>query len=175
MTEKNNFKCSAGRHITFASDLLLRSVQVRMSSEADLFWFGMTLTFNYVAIDTIIVLIRSIELPSTTPRHPVRESKRERERTRHGKHKQPLQTQYSLHGQALEAVDNAKYLGLSISKDLNWNAHISSITAKANRTLGFVKRNVKTRNEETKELAYKTMVRPQVEYASSVWTPPGLL
>ena len=46
-----------------------------------------------------------------------------------------------------------------------------TITGKANKTLGFVKRNVKTRNEAVKELAYKTLVRPPVEYVSSVWSP----
>ena len=85
--------------------------------------------------------------------------------------KQPLQSQYTLHGQVLESVDSAKYLGVTISQDLNWNNHINNIIGKANRTLGFVKRNVKTRNEPVKELAYKTLVRPQVEYASSIWNP----
>ena len=83
----------------------------------------------------------------------------------------PLRSQYTLHGQILESTDSAKYLGINISEDLNWNNHIHEITSKANRTLGFVKRNVKTRNESVKELAYKTLVRPQVEYASSVRNP----
>ena len=83
----------------------------------------------------------------------------------------PLLSHYTLHGQVLESTDSAKYLGINISKTLNWNYHINEITNKANRTLGFVKRNVKTRNEAVKELAYKTLVRPQVEYASSVWNP----
>ena len=86
--------------------------------------------------------------------------------------KHPLNTQYSLHGQVLEATDTAKYLGVSIAKDLSWNDHISSITAKANRTLGFVKRNVRTNTEKVKELAYKALVHPQVEYASPVCPPP---
>ena len=73
--------------------------------------------------------------------------------------------------EVLESTDSAKYLGINISNDLNWNHHIDEITSKANRTLGFVKRNVKTQNEYVKELAYKTLVRPQVEYASSVWNP----
>ena len=49
-----------------------------------------------------------------------------------------------LHGQALEAADHTKYLGVDISKDLSWNTHINQITANANRTLGFLKRNIKT-------------------------------
>ena len=83
----------------------------------------------------------------------------------------PFQSQYTLHGQTLESVDSAKYLGVTISQDLNWNKHINNITGKANRTLGFIKRNVKTKNESVKELAYKTLVRPQVEYASTIWSP----
>ena len=43
--------------------------------------------------------------------------------------------------------------------------------AKADRTLGFVKWNVKTKNKAVREPAYKTLVRPQVEYASPVWWP----
>jgi hypothetical protein len=35
----------------------------------------------------------------------------------------------------------------------------------------FVKRNVKTNSIKTKELAYKTYVRPKVEYCSVVWDP----
>lgn len=87
------------------------------------------------------------------------------------KSRHPIISQYTLHGEILEAVDCAKYLGVSISKDLSWNTHINEITKKANRTLGFVKRNIKTKNQSVKELAYKTLVRPQVEYASTVWSP----
>ena len=82
-----------------------------------------------------------------------------------------LYTQYALHGQVLESTNTAKYLGVTLSKELSWNEHINSVTAKSNRTLGFVERNVKTKNEKVKELAYKTLVRPQVEYASPVWPP----
>ena len=48
---------------------------------------------------------------------------------------------------------------------------LANITGKANRTLGFIKRNVKTKNESVKDLAYKTLVRLQVEYASTIWSP----
>ena len=83
----------------------------------------------------------------------------------------PFQSQYTLHGQTLESVDSAKYLVVTISQDLNWNKHINNITGKANRTLGFIKSIVKTNNESVKELAYKTLVRPQVEYASTICSP----
>ena len=40
----------------------------------------------------------------------------------------PIRHQYVLHDQVLEAVDHAKYLGLEISHDLNWNTHIQNLT-----------------------------------------------
>ena len=68
-------------------------------------------------------------------------------------------------------MDAAKYLGVTISKDLSWNTHINNITSTANKTLGFVKRNVVTTNKDIETMAYNSLVRPQVEYASAVWSP----
>ena len=85
--------------------------------------------------------------------------------------RQSTHSRYTLHGEILESVDCALYLGVSISTDRSWNTHISQITSKANRTLGFVKRNVRTKNQSVEELTFRTLVRPRVEYASTVWSP----
>ena len=87
------------------------------------------------------------------------------------KKKIPLDTQYILHGTVLEAVSSAKYLGVTLSDDLSWNTHIDNITKKASQTLGFIRRNLKVRSEKVKLAAYKTLVRPQLEYCSPVWSP----
>ena len=42
---------------------------------------------------------------------------------------------YSLEGTVLENVDNIKYLGMTISKDLKWNTHVSNVCTKTNRIL----------------------------------------
>ena len=70
-------------------------------------------------------------------------------------------------------MDSAKYLGVTISKDLSWNTHINNIPASANRTLEFVKRSIKIKkkSKEVRSLAYNSHVSPQIEYASSVWSP----
>ena len=83
----------------------------------------------------------------------------------------PIKTKYFLHGIELESVPSATYLGVDISETLSWTPHISRITKKANQTLGFLRRNIKIQNENVKAVAYKTMVRPQLEYASAVWSP----
>lgn len=87
------------------------------------------------------------------------------------KNKHVIKNKYYLHGQALEPVTHAKYLGLDLSTELSFNTHITRITTNANKSLGFIKRNISTNNQKVKELAYKTLVRPQVEYASTVWNP----
>ena len=49
-----------------------------------------------------------------------------------------VQVSYKLEGTVLENVDSFKYLGVTITKDLKWNTHISNVCTKANRTLGFL-------------------------------------
>jgi len=71
----------------------------------------------------------------------------------------------------LESVDKAKYLGVTISEDLKWESHINNICDKANKTLGFLRRNLNIGSTSVKEQAYKSLVRPSLEYACSVWDP----
>ena len=80
-------------------------------------------------------------------------------------------TQYILHGQPLQTVSQAKYLGITITSDLRWNAHINSISSKANRSLGFLRRNLKVSSIQIKTLAYFTFVRPILENSCTVWDP----
>ena len=67
-----------------------------------------------------------------------------------------------------------KYLGVTISDDLSWSTHTDNITKSANQTLGFLKRNIRVHNKDLKSVAYKTLVRPQLEYASTVCPHPPL-
>jgi hypothetical protein len=46
-----------------------------------------------------------------------------------------------LHDYKLEVTTDGKYLGVTISNDLSWATRISNISAKANRTIGFLRRN----------------------------------
>ena len=82
-----------------------------------------------------------------------------------------LKHTYLLHNHPLAHVDSAKYLGVTITSDLNWNKHVNNIANKANQTLSFLKRNLQINDTRLKTTAYQTLVRPQLEYASSVWDP----
>ena len=43
----------------------------------------------------------------------------------------PIPYQYELSGQVLEEAKDAKYLGVTVSDDLEWTKHIDVITSKA--------------------------------------------
>ena len=47
--------------------------------------------------------------------------------------------------------------------------------SKANRTLGFLRRNLLACPQDVKESAYIGLVRPVLEYGSSVWDTSGIL
>ena len=55
---------------------------------------------------------------------------------------------------------------------MRWNTHVSNVCTKANRTLGFLRRNLYSCPQEVKEEAFKGLVRPVLDYGSSVWPPP---
>ena len=85
-----------------------------------------------------------------------------------------IQVNYTLEGTVLANVESRKYLGVTITNDLQWNTHISNVCTKANRTLGFLRRNLYSCPPDVKEAAYKGLVRPVLEYGSSVWDPHTL-
>jgi len=78
---------------------------------------------------------------------------------------------YHIHNAQLSIVNQCKYLGIVIQSDLRWNSHVDHITTKANRTLAMLKINIKLVPSKIKDKSYKSLVRPQLEFASSVWAP----
>ena len=78
---------------------------------------------------------------------------------------------YTLHQQKLEQVQSAKYLGITITDNLDWGQHVSEISCKATKTMRFLRRNLALAPRHTKEVAYKTLVHPQLEYAATIWNP----
>ena len=77
---------------------------------------------------------------------------------------------YTMMGQPITSVTRRhKYLGVELDSKLTWNEHISAITGKPNSSLGFLRRNLYNCSEQIKTKAYYSLVRPNLEYACSVW------
>lgn len=106
----------------------------------------------------------------------------------------PINSDYSIHGCQLDPAtdylptakrklahnrapadkslpNTAKYLGVYINSKLSWNHHVDAITKKARSTLWFLNRNTAHCSRDIKQYCYHTYVRPQLEYASTVWSP----
>ena len=58
---------------------------------------------------------------------------------------------------------------------ITWGQHVSEISTKATKTLGFLRRNLAFAPRSTKEVAYKTLVRPKLGYATPIWSPHSKL
>ncbi|XP_072178807.1 uncharacterized protein [Diadema setosum] len=82
-----------------------------------------------------------------------------------------VQHMYHLNNAPLEFVESVKYLGVTITSDLKWTQHINNTVSKANIVLAFLRRNLRIKSSDIKATAYKTLVRPIVEYASTVCDP----
>ena len=81
---------------------------------------------------------------------------------------------YKIGPDLLTPVDSYPYLGVTISSDLRWNIHINNVCARAARTLNLIRRNIYRCSTDSKSLAYTSLVRPHLEYASGVWDPHTL-
>ena len=62
-------------------------------------------------------------------------------------------------------------MGVTLSKDLTFDAHKGNITKKSSRMLSSIQINFKGSPSHLKELAYLTLVRPDLEYTSVVSDP----
>ena len=88
------------------------------------------------------------------------------------KKKFPFTYHYHIDANKLDWVSLHRDLGLLTSDALSWNYHIANMTAKANSTLGLIKRTCRDVNDVTTlKTLYSSLMRPKVEYASQVWNP----
>jgi ribonuclease P/MRP protein subunit RPP40 len=84
------------------------------------------------------------------------------------------QNQYTMNGHILEKNIIEKDLGVLISNYLEWKHQVKSAVNKANRKLGMIKHTFSYLGDNTFNLLYKSIVRPHLEYASTVWSESSL-
>ena len=78
---------------------------------------------------------------------------------------------YYLSGQELEIVAKERDLGVIVCKDTNWVEHLTAIVSKANRMLGFLKRNCAgILDSKALKLLYLSLVRLHLSYCFGLRT-----
>lgn len=78
---------------------------------------------------------------------------------------------YYLDNVCLQSIDSYKYLGVHITSNLAWDAHVGYIANNSNKMLGYFRRNFHNAPSSLKLLLYKILVRSKLDHASSIWDP----
>ena len=72
---------------------------------------------------------------------------------------------------SLSNVQEANYLGVTLTSDMTWASHISSVASKAHQRLGSIRRNLWGAPYKHRATAYTSLVRPKLEYCAAIWDP----
>ena len=83
----------------------------------------------------------------------------------------PPEKKHTFFGDEREQVEDISYLGITLTSKLKWDQHVSTVSSKASKVLGVVRRNLYNCPRSVRETAYKTLVRPTLEYGSAAWDP----
>ena len=71
----------------------------------------------------------------------------------------------------LQESESEKDLGITIDNKLSFKQHVHQCTAKANRTVGIIRRSFTNLSDKIFVSLYTSLVRPSLEYGQSVWNP----
>lgn len=85
--------------------------------------------------------------------------------------KEPLEFSYTINTAYIKKTNQVKYLGVTITNSLTWETHIENVCSNALKKLAFLKRKLRRTSSTVKLTAYKTLVRPKLEYADLIWSP----
>jgi len=78
---------------------------------------------------------------------------------------------YILFGTILQTVSSVTDLGITFTDKLSFEAHLTKIIKKAYHRSILVLNNINSSNPKIFSLAFKSYVRPILEYASIIWSP----
>ena len=83
----------------------------------------------------------------------------------------PITSYLTQDGQPIMEKTNVRDLGVKLSNDAKFEAHIVDIVKKARCTLAWILRTFISRDKNTLLTLYKYLVRPNLEYCCQLWNP----
>nr|CAH7723713.1 unnamed protein product [Callosobruchus chinensis] len=81
----------------------------------------------------------------------------------------PSEHSVLMNNQALPRSHSFKLLGVSITENMIWHEHVSSIATAAGKKLGYLLRARKYFSPSNLLTLYKAQIRPSLEYCSHIW------
>ena len=78
---------------------------------------------------------------------------------------------YTMSNQQLIATELQRDLEITITRDVKWQKQTEKSCKTANRVLGFIALNFNYKSAELMLPLYKSLVRPNLEYAVQFWSP----
>lgn len=78
---------------------------------------------------------------------------------------------YNLNSKDLEVITEERDLGVIFNEPFNFHSFILAIISKANQKIGWVMRNILSRDANVIIRVYKTLIRPHIEYCTQAWAP----
>ena len=82
---------------------------------------------------------------------------------------QDLKLSLKIRDNELEVVDTTTYLGLQIDNSLDWKYHVSVISSKVSKSVGFLKHAKYILHLEALNKLHAGIVEPHFSYCCSVW------
>ena len=79
--------------------------------------------------------------------------------------------EYIFGGNKLQVVEKETDLGVGFSNSFNFEDHIATAIAKANRITGWLSHTIISREPDVMLKLYTSLVRPHLEYCTQVWAP----
>ena len=80
-------------------------------------------------------------------------------------------SKFKIKNHFVEEVPHFKDLGIVVSRNLSWTAHIDAICHTASVTSYQLYKSIRTKNIWTWMKLFNTYVRPKLEYCTPVWSP----
>nr|CAH7733046.1 unnamed protein product [Callosobruchus chinensis] len=81
----------------------------------------------------------------------------------------PSEHSVLMNNQALPRSNSFELLGVSITENMIWHEHVSSIATAAGKKLGYLFRARKYFSPSNLLTLYKAQIRPSLEYCSHIW------
>ena len=149
----------------YTSDLPPPSAPVQVMAYAD----DITMTSTHTSTSAAKKYIQHV---FAWTKQPLTKS---RQNNLHSVHTRPCRIyDLTINNKALPMATHPKVLGLTLDPKLTYSTHIHNISVQAHKPLQIIKALTATgwgKQKETLMATYKAVMRPALEYASSVWSP----